>query len=147
MITSIICPFSLSPIDVANCLGNGGKSNLSLKISKKGGKVTVNSLRGGALAFTLTDAGKAEGISFKFTAKGMDVGISNDGNKVCTDSSNLVTWGSSEITITVSDANGVLATGTYSLAAYNTAFASEATETELSLLQSIYALAYIGNTN
>ena len=119
----------------------------ALKPYISGAKVTVNSLRGGALAFTLTDAGKAEGISFKFTAKGMDVGISNDGNKVCTDSSNLVTWGSSEITITVSDANGVLATGTYSLAAYNTAFASEATETELSLLQSIYALAYIGNTN
>ena len=69
-------------------------------------------------------------------------------NTIYTFSDSMTAWGAKDITINVLDAEGaVVATGTYSLAAYYNEMADQATADELALLEAMYALAYIGNTN
>jgi hypothetical protein len=109
--------------------------------------------KGGSLAFTLSDKAIADGVTIKLATNPQAgervIGSQISGGKVYTFSDSLVAWGKSDITITVLNADGdALATGVYSLAAYNTeAEAMGATADQLALIEAIYALAYIGNTN
>ena len=115
-----------------------------------GVKVGINSGRGGSMIFTLSESAKTAGVTFKLSVAGSTANIATEAKNgtIAIDNTNLTTWGASEITIQVLDANGAeLATGTYSLAAYYTAMASELSADEFAMLEAIYALAYIGNTN
>ena len=115
-----------------------------------GVKVGVNSGRGGSMIFTLSEAAKADGVTFKLSVAGSTAAIVTESKNgtIAIDNTSLTAWGASELTIKVLDANGAeLATGTYSLAAYYTAMGSELSADEFAMLQSIYALAAIGDTN
>ena len=118
-----------------------------------GAKLINVSGKGGAFAFTLSEKAIADAVAIKISTKtqaGERVILTkiSDG-MVYTFSDSLVAWGHSDLTITVLNAEGEsLATGVYSLAAYNTdAEAMGATADQLALLEAIYALAAIGNTN
>ena len=118
-----------------------------------GAKFITVTGKGGEFAFTLTEKAIADGVTIKLTtypqAGERVIKTEQKNGMVYTYSDSMVAWGKSDITITVLNADGeALATGTYSLAAYNTeAEAMGATADMLSMLEAIYALAYIGNTN
>ena len=125
-------------------------SNLAqVKAYITGAKVTVNGSRGGTMKFTLSDAALAEGVKVVFkSGKDVIATTTDAANKVAYfDNSALCMWGANDITIEVVKGEEVLATGTYSLAAYKDEMAADATADELALLDAIYALGAIGNTN
>ena len=64
------------------------------------------------------------------------------------DNTKIHYWAASDITINVYDAEGqVIATGTYSLAAYYNEMKDSMTADEISLAEAMYAIAVIGDTN
>ncbi len=106
--------------------------------------VSVNSSRGGSMLITPVDATNTVNIIVGEKALQTEV---KDGVVMLTNTS-LCNWAAKDLTIQVLDADGaVLATGTYSLAAYYNEMASMATADQLALLEAMYALAAIGNTN
>lgn len=116
-----------------------------------GAKMTVVAGKGGAFAFTLNAETTAD-VTFKIYVPVEDADprvintIVKDGQLIIS-SEWLGAWGAKDFNIDVLDAEGqVLATGTYSLAAYKAEMAAMATEDELSLLDAIYAIAAIGST-
>ncbi len=129
-------------------------SNLAnLKAYLKGAKVTINANRGGSMVFTVSDEALAEGVKVVFKVGEYTIPTTIDAtNKTVTfDNSELVNWTASDITIEVIKGEGeaaqVLATGTYGLAAYKDEMADSMTADEIALLDAMYALGFIGNTN
>lgn len=122
----------------------------------------INSGRGGSLKFTLTDAGKAEGIKVKIVGSvNSNALISSaiESGALVTDNSHLPSWGAHKFTIVVytmeqqevdgemKDVEKVLASADYSLAAYYTAKKDVLTDDQKSMVEAIYAISKIGNTN
>ena len=111
-----------------------------------GASVGINSGRGGSIKFTLTDAGKAEGITYKI------IGSVNDNAEIptelkngylATDNAHIPTMGAHKFTIVVYSAGEEVARADYSLAAYATA--TELTGDELAMAEALYNLSKIGN--
>ena len=101
-----------------------------------GAKLINVSGKGGAFAFTLSDKAIADGVTIKFTTCSQTgervIGSKISDGMVYTLGDSLVAWGNSDITITVRNADGeVIATGVYSLAAYNTEMATLAAADQL----------------
>ncbi len=126
-----------------------------LKQYISGAKVTLNPGRGGSIVLTVSAAAKEAGYGVKIVGVNDTVVGTNykDGavvvaDTVFIDNTKIHYWAASDITINVYDAEGqVLATGTYSLAAYYNEMKDSMTADEISLAQAMYALAVIGDTN
>ena len=124
---------------------------MQIKTYITGAKMTVVTGKGGAFAFTLNSETTAN-VTFKISVPVEDAEprviktIVSDG-KLIISGDYLPAWGAKTFNIDVLDAEGaVIATGSYSLAAYKAEMAADATADELALLDAIYALAAIGNT-
>ncbi len=126
-----------------------------LKQYISGAKIALNPSRGGSFVFTLSAAAKEAGYGVKIVGVNNNVVGTNYKNgavvvadTVYTDNIKISYWAASDITINVYDAEDqVVATGTYSLAAYYNEMKDSMTADEISLAQAMYALAVIGDTN
>ncbi len=115
-----------------------------------GANVTVNSSRGGAIAFTLTDAGKAEGITYKIIGSVNNkaaITSAISGGKLITDNAHIPSFGAHKFTVVVYNDGAEVASAEYSLAAYYTANKDTLTADQISMVEALYALSKIGNTN
>ena len=115
-----------------------------------GAKMMVVNGKGGSMALTLGDKIAENNYTVQLIVAGTTrkIATKTENNTIYTFSDSMTAWGAKDITINVLDAEGaVVATGTYSLAAYYNEMADQATADELALLEAMYALAYIGNTN
>ena len=126
-----------------------------------GAKVALNPSRGGSLIFTLTEKAKTDKVGVKIIGKqpnndpiAVGTNVASNGSvtvndTVYTDNAHICNWAAIDITINIYDAQGeVIATGTYSLAAYyNNVVTEETPAAEVDILKAMYALAVIGNVN
>lgn len=115
-----------------------------------GAKMMVVNGKGGSMALTLGDKIAENNYTVQLIVAGTTrkIATKTENNTIYTFSDSMTAWGAKDITINVLDAEGaVVATGTYSLAAYYNEMADQATADELALIEAMYALAYIGNTN
>ena len=137
-------------------IGTEGAADLTqLKQYITGAKVTLNPSRGGSIILTVSAAAKEAGYGVKIVGVNDTVVGTNykDGavvvaDTVYIDGARIHYWAASDITINVYDAEGqVIATGTYSLAAYYNEMKDSMTADEISLAEAMYAIAVIGDTN
>ena len=111
-----------------------------------GASVGINSGRGGAIKFTLTDAGKAEGITYKIIAsvnKNAEIPFTISGGVIMTDNAHIPTMGAHKFTVVVYNAGEEVARTDYSIAAYYTATKPEGNE--YAMIEALYNLSKIGN--
>ena len=121
-----------------------------------GSKVTINSTRGGSIIFNLTEKAQTEGVTIQVVSsltrdeKNIIVPIAkaSDGKSYFLDNAGICDWAGVDLTINVLKGEEVIATGTYSVAAYyNNVVTEETPAAEVDILKAMYALAVIGNVN